>query len=167
MPGARCRRLSCNQKFGKVLTMVNIIGGTRFLKVLEQMAAGVQEASEVDIGFLEGANYPDGTPVALVAAVQEFGAPRRNIPPRPFFRTMITEKSPEWGPAIGALLVHNNYNASRTLGQVGVAIEGQLQESISGFSGAPLSPKTVAAKGFDKALIDTGVMFRSVSSVVK
>jgi hypothetical protein len=33
-------------------------------------------------------------------AVQEFGAPSRNIPPRPFFRNMIARKRNEWPTAV-------------------------------------------------------------------
>jgi hypothetical protein len=45
---------------------------------------------------------------------------------------------------------------------VGEGIKGQLQQAIVDFAGAPLAPATVAAKGFDKQLIDSGVMQHSV-----
>lgn len=147
--------------------MVDLSGGDKLAKALADISAKVKTAAEVDVGFLEGATYPDGTSVPLVAAVQEFGAPSRGIPPRPFFRDMIKDKSPEWPDAIGNLLVANRYDTKKTLGQAGVAIEGQLKEAITKFDGVPLKPATIARKGFDKQLIDSGVMLRSVSSVVK
>ena len=49
------------------------------------MSTKLTGASSVEIGFLSGATYPSGVSVALVASVHEWGAPRRNIPPRPFF----------------------------------------------------------------------------------
>jgi hypothetical protein len=51
-------------------------------------------AGELQVGFMENADpYPDGTPVALVAAVQEFGSPSNGIPPRPFMRPAVAERS--------------------------------------------------------------------------
>ncbi|HEX2753725.1 MAG TPA: hypothetical protein VHP34_11595 [Alphaproteobacteria bacterium] len=147
--------------------MVKISGGDKLEAALTEIAKKVTQASSVDIGFLDGATYPDGTSVPMVAAVQEFGAPARNIPPRPFFRDMIAAKSPEWPEAVGDLLIFNEYDASKTLGQTGAAIKGQLQQSIADFNGVPLSEATSAKKGSSKQLIDTGVMINSVDFEVK
>ncbi len=80
---------------------------------------------------------------------------------------MIAAKSGEWPAAVGDLLVANNYDAAKTLDLTGVAIKGQLQQSIKDLVSPPLKPATIAAKGFDKPLIDTGFMLRSVDYVVK
>lgn len=40
---------------------------------LEGIARGLESGKTLKVGFLEGATYPDGTPVAKVAAVNEFG----------------------------------------------------------------------------------------------
>lgn len=147
--------------------MVQISGGDRLAKKLAEIAQNVQKAAEVDVGFFSQSTYPDGTSVPLVAAVQEFGSPSRNIPPRPFFRGMIEAKSPEWPKAVGDLLVSNDYDAQKTLGQTGEAIKGQLQASIVDFVGEPLKPATVARKGSEKQLVDTGNLLNSVGYEVK
>lgn len=147
--------------------MATIKGGDRLRAALDQLGKSVTKAAAVDVGFLEGATYPDGTSVAMVAAIQEYGAPKRNIPPRPFFRDMIAAKSPEWPGAVAGLLKANDYDAAKTLAQTGEAIKGQLQQSIATFSGTPLAPATVAAKGSDKELVDTGHMLASVGYIVK
>ena len=46
------------------------------------------------VGWFEGAKYEDGTPVAYVAAIQEYGFV--NIPPRSFMRTTVQEKKEAW-----------------------------------------------------------------------
>jgi hypothetical protein len=95
----------------------------------------------------------------MIAAIQEFGAPRAGIPPRPFFRNMIAAKSPEWGLATGALLVANDYDADKTLRQVGEAVAGQLRESIINTNSPALSPVTLMLRkmqGEDSSLIVTG-----------
>lgn len=149
--------------------MVALKGGDRLEAKLNELARNVERAARVRVGFLGGATYPDGTSVALVAAVNEFGQTRihPNQPPRPFFRRMIQEKSPEWPKAVGALLVEHNYDAHVTLDLTGTAIEGQLQQSITDFTSPPLAPITIARKGFSKPLIDTGQMLNSVKHEVE
>lgn len=56
-------------------------GGDKLQAYLDRILAHVSSATAVKVGFLEGATYPDGTPVAMVAAVQEFGG-SMNIPER-------------------------------------------------------------------------------------
>jgi hypothetical protein len=123
--------------------MVTLKGGDRLSAALAEISQKVSKASSVDVGFLEGSTYPEGTNTAMVAAIQEFGAPKAGIPPRPFFRTMIEQKSPEWPEAVGNLLVANGYDGAKTLGQTGAAIKGQLQQSIIDTFAPPLSDVTL------------------------
>jgi hypothetical protein len=123
--------------------MATVTGGDKLQAELQRMVGEVTTAQSVKVGFLANATYPDGTPVAMVAAIQNWGAPRAGIPPRPFFSNMIVAKQAEWGPATGALLVANNYNAARTLAQVGEAISGQLREGIINTNDPPLSQVTL------------------------
>ena len=139
---------------------VTITGGDKMGPYLQGMADRLATAKTVDVGFLAGATYSDGTSVPMVAALNEFGTGR--APPRPFFRTMVAEKQGEWGPATADLLKANNYDAAQTLEQVGAAIAGQLRQAIVSFDGAPLAPATIKAKGFATPLIDTGHMSNSV-----
>lgn len=139
--------------------MVTITGGDKLAKALAEIAQKVSKASEVNVGFLADATYPDGTNVATVAAVQEFGAPKVGIPPRPFFRSMIEAKSPEWPAAVGDLLVANDYDGAKTLGQTGAAIKGQLQQSIVDTFNPPLSQVTLMLRKMraeDPDLVVTG-----------
>lgn len=52
---------------------VNFKGGDKLAQKLAEIAARVGKANTVRVGFLEDATYPDGTPVALVAATNEYG----------------------------------------------------------------------------------------------
>ena len=143
--------------------MSTLSGGAKLEEYLKEMARKVSNPGTLRVGFLEGATYPDGTPVPLVAAVQEFGSPANGIPSRPYFRTMIADKSLGWGDAIGSTLQATEYDAGKALALMGEGISGQLKESIIDFEGAPLSPATVAAKGNEKQLVDTGHMLNSVA----
>lgn len=147
--------------------MSTLRGGGKLEAALSAMSAKVSKGATLKVGFLEGATYPDGTSVALVAAVDEYGRPDIGQPPRPYFRNMIAAKAPEWPAAVGGLLVDNGYDAARTLGQTGEAIKGQLQQSIADFSGVPLKQSTIDRKGFDKQLVDTAHMMNTADFTVK
>lgn len=127
--------------------MPTMKGGTKFRAVLNKMAAKLSKPGTVRIGFLENSTFPDGTSIPMVAAIQEFGAPRAHIPPRPYFRTMIANKSPEWPDAIAHNLKATDYDVNRTLSLVGEGISGQLREAIVDLVAPPLSPVTVMLRG--------------------
>lgn len=143
------------------------MGGGRAEARLGAMARSLGRGPTVKVGFLRGATYPDGTSVALVAAVNEYGRPSVGQPPRPFFRNMVAEKGPTWPAAVAANLKVHDYDAAASLRQVGLAVRGQLQASIVQGTYAPLKPATVKAKGFDKPLIDTSHMLNSVDYEVE
>jgi hypothetical protein len=142
-----------------------IKGGEELERALNEIGQKLAEKPSLRVGFLEKARYPDGTLVAAVAAFNEFGTSKS--PARPFFRGMVKEKSKTWAPAIAENLKRTNYDATKTLEIVGMGIKGQLQDAIRNFQGAPLSPRTIARKGFDKQLIDSSQMLKSVDYDVK
>lgn len=142
--------------------MVMLSGGNKLEEFLKDIGKKVAQSATVEIGFMEDATYEDGTPVALVAMIQDYGAPAANIPPRPFFRNVIAKESGHWGEDLAILLKSTNYNAEQALDLMGEEIAGELQDSINEFDSVPLAPATIASKGFDKQLIDSGHMFRSV-----
>ena len=166
-------------------------GGNKLSQVLAQIGQSVSKGERVKVGFLSGATYPDtprgalratytqrksqgqtraiagssgGKPVAMIAAFQEFGT--GTIPPRPFFRNMIRNKSHEWGPALGTDLVATHYNVGLSLDRLGAGIAGQLKQSIVDTNTPPLAASTIAQKGFSKPLISTAHMIMSVDHKV-
>lgn len=123
---------------------------------LSEIAASMR--GSVEVGFLEGATYPDGTPVAAVAFWNEYGS---SGPPRPFFRTMIAKESPDWPAKMAKLAIATQYNGAKTLALMGEDIEGALKQSINDLTSPPLAESTIKRKGFDKPLIDTAHMINS------
>lgn len=137
-------------------------GLERFLADAQKRAA---ESVSVQVGFFEGAAYPDGTPVAAVAAYNEFGTDKS--PPRPFFRNTIAERSPGWSKLVAAALKASDGNLAATAGIVGAQIEEEVKETISNFTDPPNAPSTIARKKSEKPLVDKGDMLQSVSHEVK
>lgn len=145
------------------MATVKIKGGEGVRRVLQGMAEKLKRPATVRVGFLEGATYPDGTPVAMVAAIQNWGAPRAGIPPRPFFTNMIADKQDSWGPATAELLARNDYDATATMTLVGEGIAGQLRQAIVDTNEPALAESTIKRKGSSKALVDSGHMLNSIS----
>lgn len=137
-------------------------GGAKLQAALEAIAEKAGKAKSVDIGFMEGATYPDGTSVPMVAAIQNYGAPAAGIPPRPFFSSMVKDKSPEWGEKLGNVLTQADYDSDLALARMGEGIKGQLLQSINETNTPPLADATVQAKGFAKPLVETRHMQNSV-----
>lgn len=147
--------------------MASLSGGKKLEEAMLELARRVSKPGTLRVGFLEKATYPDGKSVAMIAAINEYGAPSRGQPARPFFRRMIRSKQGEWPAAIAALLQANDYDAVKTLDLAGAAIAGQLRQSIVDLVSPPLAPSTVEKKGFDKPLVDTAHMLKSVDHEVK
>lgn len=133
-------------------------GGDKLQARLREIAAKVTRPGTLEVGFFEDARYPDGTSVAMVAAINEFGAPNAGIPPRPFFRNMIAENNGHWGNDLGAILKAADYDAPVALGQLGQELSGELVASIDKTTSPGNAESTIAQKGFDRPLVDTGFM---------
>lgn len=147
---------------------------------LPQIIADVQKDS-LKVGWGENQKYEDGTAVAGIAAVQEFGNPMRNIPPRPFMRPTVSEKSLQWQELIakGMKLVFNDKKSTSAVFEaVGLKVAGDIRASISKVSAPALKTATVKARlrgkkqgksvslTAAKPLVDTGLMLNSLTSEV-
>lgn len=119
-------------------------GGARLQAKLAELSQQVSKKAELRVGFLENAKpYPGGMNPASVAAIQEYGAPKAGIPPRPFFRTMIAENADRWGEQVGKLLVAHEYNVDVSMSLMGDRIADQLEQSIVNTNAPPLSDVTL------------------------
>lgn len=146
--------------------------------------AGIK--AQVKIGFFEGAKYPDGTSVALVAYKNETGGDRN--PRRPFMKRTVQNNQRRWVRGIANNLRGGRfdrgtvYRAYSLCGQVAM---GDIKRTIADWD--PADPrlnsyKTIRrkaerakrAKGKNvkpidptRALIDTGRMIASVQYKVE
>jgi hypothetical protein len=126
----------------------------------------------VQVGFPKGANYDDGTPVAYVAAIQEFGAPAAKIPPRPFFAPAIKDNEAKWVKSIRgniAQVTKGNMTADGVLEAVGMVAVGDIHASIENVNSPALSPVTVLLRKWklvDKRTI-TGKTVGEAAAAVK
>lgn len=140
--------------------MAVLKGGDKLERKLKEIADKLQGSGGVKVGFLEGGRYEDGTPIAAVAFWNEYGT--AHIPPRPFFRTAIDNQSGAWAETLAGAVKHYDYDTNQVMNAMGVKISEDIQQSIAGWQAPPNAESTVRKKGFDKPLIDTGVMQRAV-----
>lgn len=144
---------------------VHLKGGEELIRKLEKYLGDMDPDTELHVGFLSKAQYPDGTPVAQVAAWNEYGSTEGEKgafrPPRPFFRIAISKHKEEWRDALlNALRYYQD--AKKAFDGVGKLITEQVQASIRDLVAPPLSPVTIKAKGHSKPLIETSHMLNSV-----
>jgi hypothetical protein len=125
------------------------------------------------VGWFEHSRYEDGTPVASIAAQNEYGNPAQHIPARPFMRPTAVSKAPEWKKIAyqGAKAILNNTTTTADVFEIlAKKVVFDIQKTIAALQTPPLSPATIAARlhrksdkktigSLTKPLIDTGVMF--------
>lgn len=103
----------------------------------------------VRVGVPSGAAEADGTPLAMIAAVHEYGSPSRGIPERPFLRTAIQENAKKY-VALNRInlvkVVRGELTVELALGQLGAMATGDVQAKIRDGDFKPLDPKTIAAR---------------------
>lgn len=135
------------------------------------------------VGWFPAAKYEDGTPVAMVAIVQEFGSTKRKIPPRPYMRVAQAAHEQEWkltARKLAQAVALGQVPPDALMKGVTMAAEGAIRQEIAKVLTPPLSERTIAArkrrlakgtkikgKGIEKPLVDTGVMLNTLSSQVK
>lgn len=115
---------------------------------VKALVDGLQGA-ETRVGWFEGSKYADGTSVAYVASIQEFGYPEGGIPPRLGLRSTISEKQGEWAKnmATGARRVlKGQMTPFQALDAVGLVAAGDMRAAISEVTSPPLKPSTLAAR---------------------
>lgn len=118
-------------------------------KALETISIRLATLQKINakVGWFESSHYPDGTPVAYVVMVQEFGwGP---IPPRLGMRTTAAAKKTEWA-ATSALaskrVLDGKMTPMQAMDLLAIKAEGDVAKHIATVTQPPLSPFTLAAR---------------------
>ncbi len=122
--------------------MAEIVGGNLFQQNMAALGKKIKSAKGVKVGFLNGASYPDGTSVAMVALINNFGAPSKGIPPRPFFSNMVKRNSGSWPGILAKIIKANDGDVEKSLTILGAVIEDELRDAIEQTTSPPNSPVT-------------------------
>ncbi len=89
-----------------------------------------------------------------------------HVPERSFIRSTVdAKKNGEWRIAAEALrkeMIEGRMTTDRALGLMGLRIKKDIQEKIRSQVPPPNAPSTIAAKGSDHPLINTGQLLNSI-----
>lgn len=132
--------------------------------------------SHTKVGFpAEGkvAKVKDGTAKSMIdqvqiAAVHEFGAPKRHIPERSFVRATYDENVHKLNRIADVELdriFKGQSTLRKSLARMGEFLTAKMKNRIRKRIAPPLSPATIKAKGSDVPLIDTAQMIQSITHV--
>lgn len=160
-------------------------------KKIESILSNYQEY-QLSVGWFKDAKYEDGTPVASVAAQNEFGTLK--VPARPFIRPAIEDNKSKWKSYI-KYFFEEGKGTEYVLNGIGEVISSDIKQKIEEVHSPELSPITLILRkwrregrkitldsvseaitalkngeGYSgvptKPLIDTGYMIASLTSVV-
>lgn len=118
-------------------------------------------ARAIDVGIFK----ESGEEVVTRAIVNNYGAPARNIPQREFMASSMRLGADEINKtAKDVLEVVIKRKATPERGLMLLALKGQalMRRRIVELDKPPNAPSTIAKKGSDNPLIDTGEMLREV-----
>lgn len=122
---------------------IRLEGGDKMDAALQNILSKM-DCGDLSVGFMEGATYEDGTPVAAVAFWNEFGhGGRFPAPARPFFRPMVANEAPTWGGKLAKLVKATGGDGKKALGMLGEDIVSALIQSIFSVTSPPLSKTTL------------------------
>ena len=139
-------------------------GGNKFSVGVAKLSADFKDAGNLQVGFVDGAKYADGTDVASVAYYNEYGTNR--IPPRPFMRLTLANHGDQLARVVGKFM-SSGVPVEKVLSFLGEFTVNKIKEEIVKLDDPPNAPSTVAKKGFNNPLIDTSTMARAVTWRVK
>jgi len=152
-------------------------GGETVARIKRELAAINQLQTRV--GWFDSTRYPDGTPVAGVAVVQEYGTEDGRIPSRSFMRSTQAEKKTEWDNTMKkgfSAVMKGSRTSAQVMEALGLMAAGDVRKKIALITTPPLATATLksrarragpGAKAVSiKPLNDTGYMLATLTHVV-
>jgi|SRR6185436_15868619 len=137
---------------------------------LMKVAKELNRPRSMSVGVHPSANGQGRNGVSVVdyASYNEFGT--RFIPERSFLRAWFDEAKPRLDDLITQVTrdaLEGKRPYEQGLKRLGVQCVGEIQERIASNIPPPDKPHTIARKGSDTTLIDTGVLRSSITFEIK
>ena len=118
---------------------------------------------EREVGVQKDAVYPDGKPVAVVAAANEFGTSQ--IPARSFIRSTTDEERGKINRILGrdtGRLLDLKEKKGSVVQEAAEHLRDAIKQKIEDLDSPRNAPSTVKRKGFNNPLVDTRKMKDSI-----
>ncbi len=143
-------------------------------KAIDQTLSDVKTLT-AKVGYFPSAKYPDGTPIAYVASIQEYGVPSKSIPARPTFRPVMDSQRTIWQQMMAQLskrVMNGKMSVRESFDAIGLVAAGEVRAAISTLTTPVLKHGTIAARvrrgnSSVKPLVDTGMMLAHLTNVTE
>lgn len=142
----------------------------RALKRARRALKRGREVSEALAETLATGGVGEAIPLAMIAAVHEFGCPERNIPERSFLRAGIRRGTPKFRLLnVDSLkkVLRGEMTIEQALDKLGVVAAGEVKREFVVGTFAPLKQATKDRKGSSRPLIDTGQLRQSITHQIE
>lgn len=127
------------------------------------------DGAHVKVGVLaDNANATGDFDMVALAATHEFGSPAAGVPERSFIRSTF-RGPPEWlkaiTPKLAKAALEGRLEVGQALNLLGSVAASKVRATITEGDGVPPpnAPSTIAKKGSDRPLVDTGRMLNAVT----
>jgi len=130
----------------------------------------MQRIAKLDkISVLIGIRGRSGKRLVTIATVHEFGTRDGRIPERSYLRSTVDEHRLRYIAMVSkaAKKIVEGADPTQVMGLIGSVAVGDVQRKIANRIPPPNAPSTIARKGSDVPLIDTGRLRQSIDYVVK
>jgi hypothetical protein len=151
---------------------------------LDKLIADLSTDKVLKVGWPKAIRYSKesgGNYIAEIAAQNEYGAPHKRIPARPFMGPAITNNKAKWLNTLERgvkSVIKGNNDIDEVLKLIGAQAAGDVSQAIKDVTSPQLSEVTIAIRlsklkkkartaSLEKPLIDTGIMLRSVTYAVE
>lgn len=149
---------------------VSLINAQQVEHALQELAKRMAGPTKVLVGVPKGAGtYEDGLTLATVAAVNNFGSADGLIPPRPVLQPAVEKGAPQYQRLAEVMIpkvLSGQMEMRMLLEQMGQLAEGHVKQEITDLREPPNAASTIAKKGSDNPLIDTGAFRQSIRYVI-
>lgn len=149
---------------------VSLINAQQVEQALKELARSMAGPTKVLVGVPKGSgSYQDGLTYATVLAVNNFGSADGLIPPRPALQPAIEKGGPQYQRLAELMIpkvLSGQMEMRMLLEQMGQLAEGHVKQEITDLRSPPNAASTIANKGSDNPLIDTGALRQSIRYVV-
>jgi len=140
-------------------------------KAADSIMSAIPSKARVVAGLpANSAPYPDGTNIILVGMTNEFGCEAKNIPARSFLGWTLRNHVEEYSKAglkVGKAISLRKVAWKVGLGQLGTMMQDDIKQRIVDIKDPPNAAMTIAIKGVDNPLVDTGHLGQSIRYEVR
>jgi hypothetical protein len=124
--------------------------------------------TSVEVGVADDGGSPD---IVMIGMVHEFGSDDGHVPERSFLRSTMDENRPKYAALIETAterVLFHGAKPENAFAKVGRTVVFDVQRRISSGDIEPaLAPETIARKGSDTPLLDTGRLRSAIVFEVK